>query len=60
MELKHPGYSLQDAAIILLIVPYGIETIIEEPLHQVRNLLIVPYGIETFSQILNESIRKFF
>ncbi len=47
MELKHRFYDTAVKDVNLLIVPYGIETWIEEGLKWLDNLLIVPYGIET-------------
>ncbi len=48
MELKQDAYAPFTSATLLLIVPYGIETILTNT-HQLEgmNLLIVPYGIET-------------
>ena len=47
MELKpylsRGGYNIR----IVLIVPYGIETLISDYLNQLTIVLIVPYGIET-------------
>ena len=36
---------------MLLIVPYGIETLKRRGTHDVSGLLIVPYGIETLVQL---------
>ena len=48
MELKHKIKPFSEYAGILLIVPYGIETlIIQLVLSAAVMLLIVPYGIET-------------
>ena len=48
MELKRYRRALLFANCILLIVPYGIETVYGKPrLIRVVLLLIVPYGIET-------------
>ena len=48
MELKQVSIARKGTVIILLIVPYGIETLsarVRRP--QRSELLIVPYGIET-------------
>ena len=48
MELKHASIMAITPSIFLLIVPYGIETIILFTFRRLlRSLLIVPYGIET-------------
>ena len=48
MELKPDNrYFRQFRIILLLIVPYGIETPVIEAQGNIRCLLIVPYGIET-------------
>ena len=36
-------------SVVLLIVPYGIETLAREKANDLNKLLIVPYGIETIS-----------
>ena len=47
MELKPVGINAPSKTLYLLIVPYGIETIVVgSELYQLL-LLIVPYGIET-------------
>ena len=49
MELK-PGSREEEGSIrILLIVPYGIETLSEISDKLLMFLLIVPYGIETYA-----------
>ena len=59
MELKHREkiYNLMPGK--LLIVPYGIETIVETIGGYDRTLLIVPYGIETKID-LSDINKKFF
>ena len=47
MELKQVRDQRKNRRRRLLIVPYGIETTIEEDPANTSNLLIVPYGIET-------------
>ena len=47
MELKQCSICDLDEEYVLLIVPYGIETIILKNKQQSFILLIVPYGIET-------------
>ena len=48
MELKPNRGTYRPHQCALLIVPYGIETIMSKDLKKVLNgLLIVPYGIET-------------
>ena len=47
MELKHDLRLLQTYPVLLLIVPYGIETHNVPTLKVELLLLIVPYGIET-------------
>ena len=47
MELKHIFAILKSITTFLLIVPYGIETIIGIVICCIIGLLIVPYGIET-------------
>ncbi len=47
MELKPNINAIATVAGCLLIVPYGIETILIPPLRTDVGLLIVPYGIET-------------
>ena len=48
MELKHKWYKVKANFITLLIVPYGIETLLNYIHIQTSWLLIVPYGIETY------------
>ena len=48
MELKQCINRSTKTGNILLIVPYGIETIIDELEKENEELLIVPYGIETW------------
>ena len=51
MELKQETGARIDGALILLIVPYGIETVSNDTTAtHVRTLLIVPYGIETMGK----------
>mgnify|MGYP001493501190 CR=1 FL=1 len=50
MELKHGTNFIVWIHEILLIVPYGIETILPELKESTTDLLIVPYGIETQMQ----------
>ena len=47
MELKHYYVAIYCDEIILLIVPYGIETRLTDHFQSMQQLLIVPYGIET-------------
>ena len=47
MELKLTHEILYQFRRVLLIVPYGIETIERTVLQDKHGLLIVPYGIET-------------
>ena len=47
MELKLWLSNVPKAFLILLIVPYGIETSGHIAIFNLLNLLIVPYGIET-------------
>ena len=48
MELKLFEYIQQYGELVLLIVPYGIETFADRKQRPQQNvLLIVPYGIET-------------
>ena len=48
MELKLRAVDSREERERLLIVPYGIETLMLHDVHQRRAaLLIVPYGIET-------------
>ena len=47
MELKLRGCSSTSFPLILLIVPYGIETNVPALSRKTKLLLIVPYGIET-------------
>ena len=47
MELKHINNGRRCFCLGLLIVPYGIETILAGGIAFISNLLIVPYGIET-------------
>ena len=47
MELKRSLPHAVSSMILLLIVPYGIETLLEYYQEQGKRLLIVPYGIET-------------
>ena len=47
MELKHICKATLQMHLTLLIVPYGIETSIENAIAEIERLLIVPYGIET-------------
>ena len=49
MELKRSSTLLAFKAPLLLIVPYGIETVILKYQSDTEGLLIVPYGIETAS-----------
>ena len=48
MELKHGNREKKWSCNNLLIVPYGIETVLFHGCIQGCKLLIVPYGIETF------------
>ena len=48
MELKLRQYHKYAASNFVLIVPYGIETIVGVGSAYVASVLIVPYGIETF------------
>ena len=47
MELKPVCTDAAPLRTTLLIVPYGIETVLRIPLISLTSLLIVPYGIET-------------
>ncbi len=47
MELKLEIRSSGGRDILLLIVPYGIETVLSRCIIEMKKLLIVPYGIET-------------
>ena len=47
MELKRVDAITSSIFAILLIVPYGIETLHVSQPRRIRRLLIVPYGIET-------------
>ena len=48
MELKQAIAGLVKDDVLLLIVPYGIETCSHDAICEIfGNLLIVPYGIET-------------
>ena len=47
MELKPSNGASSPRSFILLIVPYGIETVQELSYRRSQDLLIVPYGIET-------------
>ena len=47
MELKQYNVRADKWAIALLIVPYGIETLMKKRMTCAVMLLIVPYGIET-------------
>ena len=47
MELKLYNDELKGGALRLLIVPYGIETYLDDDKEENDGLLIVPYGIET-------------
>ena len=49
MELKQSNPHFPRGEVLLLIVPYGIETVVQRPETSVHRLLIVPYGIETHS-----------
>ena len=51
MELKPDNRNFQGIIRFLLIVPYGIETVLPvvQPIGR-NSLLIVPYGIETLQQ----------
>ena len=42
----------------LLIVPYGIETVLQYALQALPCLLIVPYGIETKTQDRRKSLKS--
>ncbi len=54
MELKLVNLTSKNLDDILLIVPYGIETLQEyRELVEQQRLLIVPYGIETGTFILD-------
>ena len=55
MELKRSLPHAVSSMILLLIVPYGIETLLEYYQEQGKRLLIVPYGIETYSAVTNYS-----
>ena len=45
---------------MLLIVPYGIETLVGGMLRAITTLLIVPYGIETDSRVQQQDKRHVF
>ena len=47
MELKHENTGIEEFVNTLLIVPYGIETLLLLCYMVDNLLLIVPYGIET-------------
>ena len=47
MELKLDSRYMGKERALLLIVPYGIETLLPPPPPPCISLLIVPYGIET-------------
>ena len=50
MELKRQFNRTMTLVLILLIVPYGIETHVQRDISpEFTTLLIVPYGIETSS-----------
>ena len=51
MELKLVYFSFILNGNVLLIVPYGIETLDAHCLDFITSLLIVPYGIETTKKI---------
>ena len=55
MELKRLYYCLKTNYHILLIVPYGIETIVVLLNVMCSCLLIVPYGIETAYRLFRPS-----
>ena len=47
MELKRLRLQRVCCTLVLLIVPYGIETFLVKTMMKLPLLLIVPYGIET-------------
>ena len=51
MELKQTCCITYFEIIVLLIVPYGIETCLPMPPSPAPTLLIVPYGIETVQSL---------
>ena len=51
MELKHTYDQSATTRIVLLIVPYGIETTVTNAMVDSVSLLIVPYGIETEGEV---------
>ena len=53
MELKHGIFPYIDFHVVLLIVPYGIETCGLLAIKPCTYLLIVPYGIETFPAVVS-------
>ena len=57
MELKLGRRNYAVAVLVLLIVPYGIETYHIVKLRFLNALLIVPYGIETRERFKHESTR---
>ena len=60
MELKQQNFSEWGYNLILLIVPYGIETSIPCMCILSKSLLIVPYGIETNKNIVRAITRARF
>ena len=60
MELKHGTFcTFNSNFIILLIVPYGIETLfIDIDIRQSDILLIVPYGIETMVAMVGDEVKE--
>ena len=50
MELKHNKITYKVSCVLVLIVPYGIETPKDRYGNPDKNVLIVPYGIETFKR----------
>ena len=52
MELKPTSTEVTCQLDLLLIVPYGIETLQDVRFYLFQKLLIVPYGIETYHQLL--------
>ena len=60
MELKLSAVTTLQRSSMLLIVPYGIETVINCIPKESVYLLIVPYGIETIHSMISFTVRYTF
>ena len=59
MELKPSWNNMESTTMLVLIVPYGIETREKAVSTRTITVLIVPYGIETESNINRETVVLF-